>query len=94
MKVKFIKNGMAIGLGYFTNDIVAIDEKRANDAIELGIAQKYKPEDIIDLPSDLPGREKLIAANIITTDQLKEIPDLTEIKGIGKALAKKIVDHL
>ena len=94
MKVKFLKNGMGIGLGYFAGDIAVIDDKRAMDAIELNFVEKYKTENTIDLTSNIPGYKQLIDANITNLDQLKQIPDLTEIKGIGKALAKKIVDHL
>jgi hypothetical protein len=47
-----------------------------------------------NLPADFPGHAALTAAGITTYEQLKAIPDLTEISGIGEATAKMIAEAL
>lgn len=47
-----------------------------------------------DLPDDLPGREALVAAGLVTIESLGDVEDLTAIQGIGKATAARIREYL
>lgn len=49
---------------------------------------------ISDLPEDFPAREFLIEADILNIEAVKEIEDLTSIKGIGKATKEQILSYL
>lgn len=50
--------------------------------------------DNCDLPKDLPGREQLITAEILTIEAIKEVDDLTSIKGIGEKTKEQILSYL
>lgn len=49
---------------------------------------------VVTLPADLPGRDALEAAGLTTPAAVLAHPDLTEIAGIGKATAAKIMAAL
>jgi len=46
------------------------------------------------LPEDFPGYESLVEAGILTVSAVREIEDLTAIKGIGKKIAEEIQQQL
>ncbi len=46
------------------------------------------------LPLDFPYRELLVGGGLNTLSDVREMPDLTEINGIGEASAKRIADEL
>lgn len=49
----------------------------------------------IDLPEDIPGRDKLIEAGIVTLAKVpKKAADLAKLKGIGKQTANQIATYL
>ena len=47
-----------------------------------------------ELPADIPGRAKLVAAGITSIEQLLDIPDLPSIDGVGKGIASRIETYL
>lgn len=47
-----------------------------------------------DLPDDLPGRERLLAAGLSTVDAVRDYEDLTDVDGIGAATADRIRAYL
>ena len=99
MKTKRIKftrpPAGAFGLAYFVGDDVELPVKQANELIKLGYAEAYTGEagDDSDLPADLPGRPILVDLDM-SLEELKQIDDLTEIEGIGKATAARIKQFL
>lgn len=72
-----------------------MEEKQAREMAKEGIVEILdgKKSDDYDLPVDLPGRKEIAAAGI-TLEELLEISDYTEIKGIGKGTAEKLVNYL
>lgn len=102
MKVKFLKAGVAIGMGYFENDVADLPEKQVYEIVSLGYGitdfEVEKPEIIVDLPDDMPGRTALLKADVKTMAELYEFKkigfELTDLQGIGKALAKQIYMYL
>lgn len=46
------------------------------------------------LPGDLPGRSRLVEAGVETLAELRALPDLEAVHGIGPATARKIHHHL
>jgi hypothetical protein len=42
MKVKFLKNGSGIGLGYFTGDEATLSQEQGEQAVKAGIAEEVK----------------------------------------------------
>ena len=92
VKVKFLKNGMGAGFGYFADDDCIMESKQASALAESGYVM-LMPDDSL-LPADIPAREALTAAGINSLEQLAGITDFTEIKGIGKATAEKITLYL
>lgn len=70
-------------------------------AIELGpdLRKKRKPvaddaPDTDTIPRDFPFRSKLAAAGVNTLSELREIPDLTVLNGIGDTSARSILKAL
>lgn len=69
-----------------------------------GQKQAAKPEDkmmaapenksAVGLPDDIPGREQLLAAGVLSLDDVAAMEDLTDVDGIGKATAAKILAYL
>ena len=99
IKAVFIKNGPGVGYGYFVGDTTELDPKAFNDLEELGIVRAFdpkidapKPQN--DIPTNIPGYKKLIGAGYTSLADIKATTDLTEIKGIGKMLAKQITKYL
>lgn len=91
-KIKWVKNGASIGFGYFAGDECHLEEKTAKELHAAGMVMII--EDVSTLPAEMPAREILIEAGFMNTDALASmsVEELTEIKGIGKATAKKIFD--
>jgi predicted flap endonuclease-1-like 5' DNA nuclease len=83
-------------MAYFVDDVVEVNDNQAEALIEAGVAKEYIPEKkaAIPLPADMPARDKLIKAGVNSLDELKLYTDLTEINGIGKALAEQISKFL
>jgi predicted flap endonuclease-1-like 5' DNA nuclease len=75
------------GTGYFANHVHLVPEKMAKEFVKGGYARQTTQT----LPEDLPGREAFIAAGIETLDEIKELDDLTELKGIGEATAEEVI---
>ncbi len=73
-----------------------MERNQADVFIEAGYAVEYSPALVQnnDLPSDIPGFKKLIAAGVGSLAELKEYTDLTEIPGIGKKIAEEIAAFL
>lgn len=97
IKIRFTKSPTGVfNLAYFPGDIVEMPANQAEVLIESEFAEEYIPviSDVNDLPLDIPGRDKLIAAGVKTMNELRQYDDITEIKGIGKTTAKAIVDYL
>lgn len=92
VKVKFLKNGMGAGFGYFAEDECLMESKQASALAESGHVM-LMPDDSL-LPADIPARDVLSAAGINSMEQLAGITDFIEIKGIGKATAEKITLYL
>ena len=90
--VRFIKNGAPHLFAYSAGRVGVIhDEKQAKHLESIGVVEILK--DYNELPDNIPGKEALIQAGIQTVEQLKSI-ELTEIEGISKALAKKIIQYI
>jgi hypothetical protein len=95
MKVKFIQPGAGYGYAHFVGDVADIDDNAAAKLVADGICAIAEPfEGGCMLPQDVPFRKVLEAAGIADIDALKEIEDLTVIKGIGEASATAITDYL
>lgn len=78
-------------MAYFPGDIVTINDKQANELILAGVAILIEKGS--DLPEDMPGRNLLINAGL-TMNDIKEISDFTQIKGITKTMSANIVKYL
>jgi len=90
--VRFINSGVPYSLGFSAGEFGTIlDIKQAKHLESIGVVEILK--DYNELPDDIPGKEALIQAGIQTVEQLKSI-ELTEIEGISKALAKKIIQYI
>jgi len=93
MKVKWIKQGIGIGYGYFEGDEIDVNDSLAAELTELGyvVAIHTKPT---ELPENFPGRKVLIDNGFTTINEIKKlsVDDLILIKGIGKKLAELIVN--
>jgi len=94
LKIKWLKNGASIGFGYFAGDECHLEEKTAKELHAAGMVMII--EDVSTLPAEMPAREILIEAGFMNTDALKgmTVEELSEIKGINKATAKKIFEYL
>ncbi len=90
--VQFIKSGSPYGFGYSAGATgVILDKKQADELERLGVLKIIEPP--VTLPDDLPGRDKLIAAGFKSVEEINKISDLTEVPGVGKVLAKQIVQY-
>lgn len=78
------------GTAYFTGRVHEVPEDKAKEYIQAGYARHTTPV----LPEDIPHREDLLKADLLTIDKIKSVEDLTEVAGIGKAGAKKINEYL
>jgi len=95
--IQFIKSPVAVfHLAYFADDIVTMPANRADVLIEAGFAKEYAPamEIRIDLPEDIPARDKLLKAGVKSLHELNAYDDLTQIPSIGPATAKAIAEYL
>lgn len=91
--VQFIKGGASWGFGYQPGDQgELLDLKQAQELESHGVLKIIEPP--VELPDDLPGRDKLVENGFKTIHQLQAIDDYTEIPGIGKVLANKIAEYL
>jgi hypothetical protein len=88
--VKFIKHATKFRLGYHVGETGIFDEKQAKLLVEQGYA--VYTETSVELPEDLPGRNHVLKSGL-TLDELKEVKDFTEIKGITKNLAEKLTQY-
>lgn len=50
--------------------------------------------DTPELPEDFPGRDELMAAGLVTVEQVAATEDLTTVPGIGNATQGRIRDYL
>lgn len=95
VKVKFRKSHPEFA--YNAGDIGSVTEASAAKLVESGHIILL-PEDSADentLPEDMPGRELLFAEGFDTAEKVKEAGEsITDIKGIGKATYKLIVEYL
>lgn len=99
MKIKFTKSPTAVfKLAYFEGDVVDMPDKQAEMLIEAGYAVEHISDpDLEDIPNDFPGKAKIVQFGIKTMEELKKYAgaeDLTTIPGIGKGLAKQIIEKL
>ncbi len=96
-KVKFIKNGHSIKLAHVKGDVIEVSDQKALSLVEMGYAEAYTPEaPKADLPENMPARAILISEGILTRDEVQAMVNdgsITDIKGIGKGLAKSIQDY-
>ena len=93
LKVKWIKNGAAIGFAYFKDDESFLEEKTATELHAAGMVMIIENE--ITLPEDVPSRQLLMESGFSTVEGLASmtVEELTEIKGIGKKSAEKIYEY-
>ena len=93
--IQFTRSPMAFKLAYFKDDIVEMEDKKADVLIKAGYAIKVEAEtkDGTDIPEDIPAREIFVDLGF-SFEEIKQIPDFTQIKGIGKATALKIEAYL
>ena len=89
--IEFVKHPVAFKLAYFPGDVVSMESKQAKELIAAGVAVISEGQS--DLPKDIPGRTLLLKAKL-TLKEVKEITDLTQIEGISKTTAQKIVKYL
>lgn len=88
VKLHFIKN--APRTAYYRNRTYTVPEDRGRHFVASGFAHYADNK----LPDDVPNKEALVNAGIESIEAIRQITDLTEIKGIGKASAEKIKDYL
>ena len=98
MKLKFLKNAMGFGFGYFAGQVGEVKDKDAGRLIKAGVARQYDPKKDVpnvepDLPEDFPGRKVLIENGLKTLEEVKKASSqdlLLDINGIGKTLNVQI----
>ena len=89
IKIFFIK--APPGTGYHAGVVHSVPEAMAKELIKAGYARATTPV----LPTDLPHRDKLIAAGIETIDDLYAAKDLKELSGdLDEAAEKEIAEFL
>jgi Xaa-Pro aminopeptidase len=88
--VIFTKSPNSFNLGYGVGETGEFDEKQAKELFRAGVAEPVEAEDA--LPEDLPGRKQILNAGL-SLEELKEVKDFTEIKGITKAIAEKLTEY-
>lgn len=93
MKIEFIKSPVGFGLAYHKGETLDCPQAYGMEMIEMGFAVMIDNEPEA-LPSDIPGRTVLVAAGLVKLDDVKAIPDLTQIEGIDAKLAARIVKYL
>ena len=96
-KIRFTKSPTPVfNLAYFEGDIVEMPANQADALIEADFAVEYFPviNHSVDLPQDIPGRDKLLASGVSTLSELMQYDDPSEIKGIGKKTAEAILEYL
>ena len=62
----------------------------------MGVADELELEGLAPadpLPEDFPGYRVLVAVGVKTFDQLRALGDVTQIRGIGPKIAKRIGEH-
>ena len=92
MKIKFIHP--VPGMAYFAGDIAEIDEQRGAKLIAQGSAFMIPETEGTpnNLPQDIPAREILFENGLENMVDVKNaLETLTDLNGIGKATAKKII---
>ena len=77
-------------LSYWANRTYDIQADKAEEYVSKGYGTFADPK----LPDDFPQRELLMSAGLDSVQAVAEFGDLTDIKGIGKAAAEKILDYL
>ena len=93
--IKFTKSPTGeFSLGYFPGEMASLEDALATQLMEDGFAAPVEEEDTNQLPADLPARQSVFDFGIKTLEDLKKITDFTEIPGVGKATAEKIIDYL
>lgn len=97
IKVKFLKAHPEFA--YFKGDVGEITEESAAILLESGhiiiLPEGSDEGDVNTLPEDLPAREILFAEGFDTAEKVKEAGEsILDIKGIGKATYKLIVEFL
>ena len=92
--IKFKKSRQ--GLGYFAGDIAELEDEVVQELIEEGFAVLAEDAPVeSDLPETLKSREALIKAGLNTIAAVLAAKEtLTDIKGIGEATAKEIIETL
>jgi hypothetical protein len=86
--VKFLRPPGKFRLAYFVGQVAEMNEKQADELIEAGIVMPV--ETVNALPQDLPSR-KVFAELGYSWEDIAQIKDFSEIKGISKAQAEKLV---
>jgi len=89
---------MGIGMAYFEGDTAELPINRFNDLKELGYVTEPTTQPpahttTTPIPKDIPGYKAIVAAGFTSLADVKAVPDLTEINGIGKVLAAQIVEY-
>lgn len=97
-KVLFtLKRGGRYHIPNTASEIIEINEleyDRLKDVVELVDPEIAPGEPSGWLPEDFPFQQLLAEAAVYTYSDVREVKDLTEIKGIGPASAKKILAAL
>lgn len=94
-RVEFIRPRQ--GYGYFAGDIASLPDEKVKKLLDEGYVRLSDTPEVIesDLPEDLPARQALIDAGLINKkDVLAAAETLTDVKGLGKSTAEKIVAQL
>jgi len=87
VNVTFLKHPTQFRLGYHAGETGSFEEKQAQELVAAGVGFITDVQE--ELPEDLPGRNHIAKAGLSLED-LKEISDYTEIKGITKVTAQKL----
>lgn len=92
IEVEFTKHPGKFRLAYFPGDRASFEEKQAQEMIKAGVAVPVDNSEGSTLPEDLPGRDILSKAKF-TFEDIQKVDDFSQIKGIGKSTAAKLVEY-
>lgn len=96
-KITFTRSPVGrYNLAYFKGQTATFEQKQADMLIDTGYAVPYHNVDAgdeSDLPADMPARDVLVGLGL-SMAELGSIPDLTQLKGIGKATAAAVKKYI
>ena len=90
INLKFLKHPTQFRLGYHAGENGVFEEKQAKELIAAGVAVPL--DEPVELPEDLPGRNVIAKAGL-SLEELKEVKDFMEIKGVTKKIAENLTSY-